>query len=53
MNQNQLFDFLKSQFKNVLETNNLSSDEVVIKSKALTPEEAIGKPGRKDSPILA
>lgn len=52
MNQNQLFDFLKSQFKDVLEANNLSSDEVVIKSKALTPEEAIGKPGRRDYPIL-
>ncbi len=52
MNQKELFDFLKSQFRNVLEANNLSSDEVVIKLKALTPEEAIGKPGRKDYPIL-
>jgi len=39
-------------FKEIAEKNNLLDVEVSVLVKPLTPEEAIGKPGRRDFPII-
>lgn len=47
-----IYDKLKVELKKILEENNLSEENIIINSKTLTSEEAIGIPERKDFPIL-
>lgn len=47
-----IYDKLKVELKKILEDNNLSEENIIINSKTLTSEEAIGIPERKDFPIL-
>ncbi len=42
----------KEEFYKIVKENNLFDDKITIKSRILTPEEAIGKPERNDFPIL-
>ncbi len=52
MTQEELMDLLKLKFQTLVEENRLAMDEVHIRSKSLTPKEAIGDTKRKDFPIL-
>ncbi len=47
-----IYDKLKAELKKVLEANNLTEESIVIHSKTLTSEEAIGITERKDFPLL-
>ena len=47
-----IYSELKTELSKILEANNLSKESIIIKSKTLTPEEAIGITERKDFPIL-
>lgn len=47
-----IYDKLKLELKKILEENNLSQETIIIRSKTLTDEEAIGITERKDFPIL-
>jgi uncharacterized protein (DUF4213/DUF364 family) len=42
----------KSRFKEIVEKNRLLDASVSVLAKPLTPEEAIGTPGRRDFPII-
>ncbi len=42
----------RSQFAEIAEQNGLLDTEIRVLIKTLTPEEAIGEPGRRDFPIL-
>jgi uncharacterized protein (DUF4213/DUF364 family) len=52
MTQQELMQSLREKFQTLVRQNNLSTDEVKITTKSLTPEEAIGTPKRRDFPIL-
>ncbi|NLT15110.1 MAG: DUF364 domain-containing protein [Clostridiales bacterium] len=52
MTQQELMQSLKERFQELVKQNSLSTDEVKITTKSLTPEEAIGTPKRRDFPIL-
>ena len=41
----------KSRFREIADKNDLLSEKVSVLAKPLTPEEAIGTPGRRDFPI--
>lgn len=47
-----IYEELKRKLNEILEKNGLSSEEIVINSKTLSKEEAIGITERKDFPIL-
>jgi hypothetical protein len=47
-----ILDKTVTQFKRIAEKENLLDAEVSVLVKPLTPEEAIGKPGRRDFPII-
>ncbi len=47
-----IYDELKLKLRKILDENNLSQEKILIKSKTLTEEEAIGITERKDFPIL-
>jgi hypothetical protein len=47
-----LYTDLRDRFVQVAEKNGILSQKVTISAQALTPEEAIGKPGKTDYPIL-
>lgn len=47
-----IYDKLKTELSKILDENNLSKESIIIKSKTLTSEEAIGITKRKDFPIL-
>lgn len=42
----------RSKFRAILEQNDLMGAEVAVLAQPLTPEEAIGTPGRRDFPIV-
>lgn len=42
----------KSKLKDIIESNDLYNNKISILVKTLTPEEAIGQPGRRDFPII-
>ena len=42
----------RSRFREIVEQENLLEQDVSILAKPLTPEEAIGTPGRRDFPII-
>ncbi len=43
---------LQEKLKNIIEENNLDNEDIMISTKTLTPEEAIGITKRKDFPLL-
>jgi len=43
---------VREKFKRLVEKNKLLDEEILIKAKVLTPEEAIGNPEEKDFPLL-
>ena len=47
-----IYDSLKKTMRGVIQDNHLQSDEVVIKARPLTPDEAIGNPEDKDYPLI-
>ena len=47
-----IYDKLKTELSKILDENNLSKENIIIKSKTLTSEEAIGITKRKDFHIL-
>ncbi|SEW44767.1 Rossmann-like domain-containing protein [[Clostridium] fimetarium] len=52
MTEDQLYNKLKDEFEKIIINNNIQADLVLIKSRSLSPEEAIGITERKDFPIL-
>jgi len=48
----KVYELLKEQFLKYIKENKLESDEVIIKARPLTPEEAIGNPEDKDYPLI-
>ena len=49
---NEFYTLLINKFKEVLTENSLMEECITITGKVLTPEEALGKPGRRDFPLL-
>jgi len=47
-----LYDKLRSSFITLVKENHLEAQEVVIRARALTPDEAIGNPEDKDYPLI-
>ena len=47
-----IYDALKDKLETIIEDNGLTMEEIEIRSKTLSPEEAIGVTQRKDFPIL-
>jgi len=45
-------DKAKEEFYKIISDKNLLDKEIIIKSRVLTPEEAIGNPDRADFPLL-
>ncbi|WKY45779.1 DUF364 domain-containing protein [Eubacteriaceae bacterium ES2] len=52
MKKNELFTLLQKDFQDLLVAHQLDDEAILITSKSLTPEEAIGITKRKDFPIL-
>ena len=52
MNRNDFYEELKTRFKAVVQENGLWDETVTVTGRALTDEEAIGNPDRKDFPLL-
>lgn len=52
MNEDVFYRQLISEFRKVVEENNLLDEEVLITGRTLSVEEAIGNPERKDYPIV-
>ena len=50
--QGDFYSELIKRFRVIVETNNLLDEEIVIAGRALSVEEAIGNPTRKDYPIV-
>lgn len=51
--QAAFYDDLKQRFLTLLTEHGLLQEKVSLRTKMLTPEEAIGIPKRKDFPILS
>jgi len=43
---------IRPQFREIVEKEGLSGTNIIVLAKPLTPEEAIGTPGRRDFPII-
>ena len=52
MNNSDFYSELISSFKEIAKKNNLLDEVFVLKSTALSTEEAIGNPDRKDFPLM-
>ena len=50
--QENFYSELIKRFREIVETNNLLDEEIVITGRALSVEEAIGNPKRQDFPIV-
>jgi hypothetical protein len=48
----QWYGSIKKEFSKIVKTYRLESEEVVVRAKALSPEEAIGNPEDKDYPLI-
>ena len=44
-------DILKNKFSQIIEEKGLGAEEVIVRARTLTPEEAIGNPEDQDYPI--
>lgn len=51
-NQEDFYAELMERFKAIVEAHNLLNEEIIITGRALSAEEAIGNPERKDYPIV-
>jgi hypothetical protein len=51
-NSGELFETLRREFARIAEENGLESEKVQVVAQPLTPEEAIGRPGERDYPLL-
>lgn len=51
MTKEELFKTLKNKFESLLKENNCDTETISIKSRGMTPKEAIGKTDRHDYPI--
>jgi uncharacterized protein (DUF4213/DUF364 family) len=49
----KVYDLLRAKFLSLVKENHLESDEVIIKARPITPDEAIGNPEDKDYPLIA
>ncbi len=47
-----IYAVLKNHFQRLLQEHHLHSEDISITTKALTPEESIGQPKRRDFPLL-
>ena len=47
-----MYDIIKKELAKIVRGNGLESEEIVIKAKALSPEEAIGNPEERDYPLV-
>jgi hypothetical protein len=52
LTQEHFYSELIKRFQEIVETNNLLDEEIVITGRALSVEEAIGNPKRQDFPIV-
>ena len=52
MTENRLYETIKREFTRIVREHGLESEEVIVKAKVLTPEEAIGNPEDKDYPLV-
>ena len=52
MTSEELFTTLRARFIEVLNENGIEKEPVEVICRSLSPEEAIGTPGRQDFPIL-
>lgn len=50
--QTPILETIKARFREIVEKEHLLNAEISVLTKALTPEEAIGTPGRRDYPII-
>ncbi|HPJ93694.1 MAG TPA: DUF364 domain-containing protein [Deltaproteobacteria bacterium] len=50
--RHDIIEASKEQFREIIRKNNLQNKPVAITAKTLTPEQAIGNPGRRDYPII-
>ncbi|MBN1368392.1 MAG: hypothetical protein JW967_10760 [Dehalococcoidales bacterium] len=48
----EIYNILRKRFLELIKENRLESDDVVVLTKPLTPEEAIGNPEDKDYPLI-
>jgi len=48
----KIYDKLREELKSLIEKNNLEFEEITIKARPLSPEEAIGNPEDKDYPLI-
>ena len=46
-------EMVRAQFEKIIQENHLKDSNISILVKTLSPEEAIGVPGRRDFPIVA
>ncbi|MDO5707229.1 MAG: DUF364 domain-containing protein [Andreesenia angusta] len=49
----EFYNELKKKFKYIMSKENFTDENIIIRTKSLTPDEAIGKTKRKDYPILS
>jgi len=47
-----IYPYMISKFKEIVEGANLSKEHVIIRARILSPEEAIGSPKRKEFPLV-
>ncbi len=52
MNRSDIYNQLKTEFIKIILENKLELDEVIIKARPLTADEAIGNPEDKDYPLI-
>lgn len=50
--QNSILEICRNKLRDIIDEHNLSDVELQVLAKTLTPEEAIGTPGRRDFPII-
>jgi len=48
----RIYESLKKKSRDLIQENRLESDEVIVKARPLTPDEAIGNPEEKDYPLI-
>ena len=48
----EIYSVLRKRFTELIDENHLKSDDVIVRTKPLTPEEAIGNPEDKDYPLI-
>jgi uncharacterized protein (DUF4213/DUF364 family) len=48
----RIYDALRKHFIDLVKENHLESQDVIVRAKPLTPEEAIGNPEDKDYPLI-